>query len=50
MGKWIALLLAVIVACVVAGFLIDAIRVIAWAAVVVLVGVLAVQTFIKRKS
>ncbi|MCR5877942.1 hypothetical protein [Phenylobacterium sp. J367] len=50
MSKWIAILLAVIVACVVVGFLVDAIRAIAWAAVVVLAVVLGVQMLAKKKG
>ena len=50
MGKWFGILLAVIVACVVVGFVVDAIRVIAWAAVVVLGGVLAVQMLAKKRG
>lgn len=50
MGKWIAILLAVIVACAVVGFLVDAIRVLAWAAVVVLAIVLAFQLLTRKKS
>jgi undecaprenyl pyrophosphate phosphatase UppP len=50
MGKWIGILLAVIVACLVVGFLVDAIRAIAWAAVVVLAIVLGVQLLMKKRS
>lgn len=50
MGKWIAILLAVIVAAAVVGFLVDAIRVIAWAVVVVLAIVLAFQMLTKKKT
>lgn len=50
MGKWIAILLAVIVAAAVVGFLVDAIRAIAWAAVVVLTIVLAFQLLTKKKT
>ncbi|WP_374470844.1 hypothetical protein [Phenylobacterium sp.] len=50
MGKWIGILLAVIVACVVVGFLVDAIRVLAWAAVVVLAVILAFQLLMKKKT
>ncbi len=50
MGKWIVILLAVIFAAAVVGFLVDAIRVIAWAVVVVLAVVLAFQMLTKKKT
>ncbi|WP_334163384.1 hypothetical protein [Phenylobacterium sp.] len=50
MGKWIVILLGVIFAAAVVGFLVDAIRVIAWAVVVVLAVVLAFQMLTKKKS
>ena len=50
MGKWIVILLAVIFAAAVVGFLVDAIRVIAWAVVVVLAVVLAFQMLTKTKT
>ncbi|HVI31995.1 hypothetical protein [Phenylobacterium sp.] len=50
MGKWIAILLAVIVACAVLGFVVDAIRALAWAAVVVLGIVLAFQVLTRKKT
>ena len=50
MSKWIAILLAVIVACVVVGFLVDAIRILAWAAVVVLAVILGLQMLAKKRG
>ncbi|WP_395674380.1 hypothetical protein [Phenylobacterium sp.] len=48
MGKWIAILLAIIVAAAVVGFMVDAVRVIAGFLVVVCLAVLAVKVFLKR--
>jgi hypothetical protein len=48
MGKWIAILVAAIVALAVVGFLVDAARAIAGFLLVVCVIVLAVQVFWKR--
>jgi hypothetical protein len=48
MGKWIGILLAVMVAAAVLGFLIDAVRVIAGFLFVVCLIVLAFQLFTKR--
>jgi hypothetical protein len=50
MGKWIGILLAVIVACAVLGFLVDAIRFLAWGAVLVLAVVVAFQLLTKKKK
>jgi hypothetical protein len=48
MGKWIAILLAAIVALAIVGFLVDAARAIAGFLLVVCLLILAVQLFLKR--
>jgi hypothetical protein len=48
MGKWIAILVAVMIAAAVVGFMVDAVRVIAGFLVVVCLAVLAVRLFLKR--
>ncbi|WP_395671381.1 hypothetical protein [Phenylobacterium sp.] len=48
MGKWIAIMLAVMIAAAVVGFMVDAVRVIAGFLVAICLAVLAVRVFLKR--
>jgi uncharacterized membrane protein YtjA (UPF0391 family) len=50
MGKWIGILLAIMVAAAVVGFLVDAVRVIAGFLFVVCLVVLVVRMFTKRSE
>ncbi len=50
MGKWIAILLALMVAAAVVGFLVDAVRVIAGILFVICLFVLAARVVLKRSS
>ena len=48
-GKWIGILLAVMIACAVVGFLVDAVRAIAGVAFVICLAVLAWQVLTRKK-
>jgi uncharacterized membrane protein len=50
MGKWIGILLAIMVAAAVVGFLVDAVRVIAGFLFVVCLVVLVARMFVKRSG
>jgi uncharacterized membrane protein YfcA len=50
MGKWLVILLAIMVACAVAGVLIHAIRALAGLAFLVCLGVIVWQMMTKKKS
>jgi hypothetical protein len=49
MGKWLAILLAIMIACAVVGLLVSAVRVIAGAAFVVCLAVLVWQMMTKKR-
>ena len=48
MGKWLGILLAIMIACVIVGILVDALRAIAGVAFVVCLGVLVWQMMTKK--
>lgn len=48
MGKWLGVLLAIMIACAVVGFLVDAVRAIAGLAFMVCLGVIAWQLVTKK--
>ncbi len=50
MGKWLGVLLAIMIACAVAGFLVDAVRAIAGLAFVVCLGVIVWQMVTRKRS